>query len=99
MDHVEIATGGKVRSLAANDDHAHGIVDVDGTPHQGEITVHGLGRRIQSALVRHDQFEYSGLRRKELQAGKFPRITGKVDRRRHGTRLVHEALPGESGTA
>ena len=48
-------------------DYADRIVGVDRTPHQSEVAVHGFGRRIQAALIRHHQFENSRLWRVELR--------------------------------
>ncbi len=55
--------------------------------------MHGLGRRIQAALIRHDEFEYSRLRRVELQTRKLSGITGDIYRH------VHRVFAFESGTA
>ncbi len=55
--------------------------------------MHGFGRRIQPAFVRHHEFEYPRLRRMELQAGEIARVAGNVYRRGHCAPAL------ESGTA
>ncbi len=91
IDHVEIAAGGEVRPVAPHDDHAHGIVDVDGAPHQRQIAMHGFGGGVDTALVGYDEFENSGLGRQELKTGKIPRVAADV----HGR--LHSSISGRIG--
>jgi hypothetical protein len=55
--------------------------------------VHGLGRRVQAALIRHHEFEYSRLRRVELQTREIAQVARNI------YRCVHCAFAFESGTA
>jgi hypothetical protein len=55
--------------------------------------VHRFGGGIQAAFIGDDEFEYSRFGREELQAGKFPRVSYRVEGG------VHVDFPTASGTA
>jgi hypothetical protein len=81
----------EIRALAAHDNDAYRIVDVDASPHLRQIPVHGLGGGVQPSLVGHDQFQYPGFGGQELQTGIILRVASRVD--------GHQFFPTESGTA
>ena len=72
IDHVEIAAGGKIRAFAADQHHAHRLIDVDAAPNLRQIPMHILGGGIQAALIRHHELENARLLAREAQAREIP---------------------------